>query len=68
MGKLILLFPLLLSVIISNAQQKYAREFIDSTISVIPDSLLRYLALKNNLSAKAVKQFLEQQKANPAYR
>ena len=68
MRKLILLFPLLLSVIISNAQKKYRCEFADSTISVIPDSLFRYLASKTQLSTKAIEQFLEQQRANPDYR
>ena len=68
MRKLILVFPLVLFAVYCNAQQNYKCEFVDSTISVIPDSLFRYLALKNNLSTKAIEQFLEQQRANPAYR
>ena len=52
----------------SGAQQKYKCEFVDSTISVIPDSVFRFLAFKNNLSAKAIDQFLEQQRADPAHR
>jgi len=68
MRKLILFFTLVLFAVYCNAQQKYICEFVDSTISVIPDSLFRHLALKNSLSAKAIERFLEQQRANPAYR
>ena len=55
-------------IISSNAQQKYRCEFFDSTITVIPESLFRDIASRNNLSSKQIKQFLEQQKARPAYR
>jgi len=65
MRKLILVFPLLLSVMISNAQKKYRCEFTEITTSAMPDSVFRHLAVKNNLSAKATEQFLEQQRANP---
>jgi len=65
MRKLILLFPLLLSVIISSAQKKYSCEFAEIVTSVMPDSVFRALALKNNVSAEAIEKFLEQQRANP---
>ena len=68
MRRLILLFPLLLSVIISNAQKKYRCEFAETITSVMPDSVFRNLASKNNLSAKEIEQFLEQQKANPDFK
>ena len=68
MRKLILLFPLLLSVIISNAQKKYRCEFAETITSVIPDSVFRNLASKSNLSAGAIEQFLKQQKANPDFK
>jgi hypothetical protein len=68
MRKLILLFPLLIFVVNSNAQQKYRCEFFDTTISIIPESLVRDFASQNNLSSKQIRQFLEQQKARPAYR
>ena len=68
MRKLILFFSLVFFIIYTDAQQKYRCEFVDSTISVIPDSLFRYLALKNSLSANAIEKFLEQQRANTAYR
>jgi hypothetical protein len=65
MRKLILFFPLVFFAIYSDAQQKYRCEFADTMISVIPDSLFRFLASKNNLSGKATEQFLEQQRTNP---
>ena len=68
MRKLILLFSLLLSVITSNAQKKYRCEFAETITSVMPDSVFRNLASKNNLSAKEIEQFLEQQKANPDFK
>ena len=68
MRKLILLLLVLIFVVNSNAQQKYRCEFFDTTISIIPKSLVRDIASKNNLSSKQIKQFLEQQKARPAYR
>jgi len=34
----------------------------------MPDSVFRNLASKNNLSAKEIEQFLEQQKANPDFK
>ena len=68
MRKLILLFPLLLNVIISNAQKKYRCEFAETITSVMPDSVFRNLASKNNLSAEEIEQFLEQQKANPDFK
>ena len=52
----------------SGAQQKYRCEFFDSTITIIPESIVRDIAWRNNLSSKKVKQFLEQQKERPAYR
>ena len=68
MRKLILSFPLLLSVITSNAQKKYRCEFAETITSVMPDSIFRDFASKNNLSAKEIEQFLEQQKANPDFK
>jgi hypothetical protein len=68
MRKLILLLPVLIFVVNSNAQQKYRCEFFDTTITIIPESLVRDIASKNNLSSKQIKQFLEEQKARPAYR
>ena len=68
MRKLILIFSLLLSVIISNAQKKYRCEFAETITSVMPDSVFRNLASKNNLSAEEIEQFLEQQKANPDFK
>ena len=68
MRKLILLFPLVFITIYSNAQQEYRCEFADTMISVIPDSLFRYLALKNNLSNKAIEKNLEQLRTNPPSR
>jgi len=68
MRKLIFLIPVLIFVVNSNAQQKYRCEFFDTTISIIPESLVRDIASKNNLSLKQTRQFLEQQKARPAYR
>jgi len=68
MRKLILVFPLVFFIVYSDAQQKYRCEFADTIISVIPDSLFRFLASKNNLSEEAIEQFLEQQRANPASR
>ena len=65
MRKLILLFPFLLNVSITNAQKKYRCEFAETITSVMPDSVFRNFASKNNLSAKEIEQFLEQQKANP---
>jgi len=68
MRKLILSFSLLLSVITSGAQKKYRCEFAETITSVMPDSVFRNLASKNNLSAKEIEQFLEQQKANPDFK
>ena len=68
MRKLFLLFPFLLSVSISNAQKKYRCEFAETITSAMPDSVFRNLASKNNLSAKEIEQFLEQQKANPDFK
>ena len=68
MRKLILSFSLLLSVITSGAQKKYRCEFAETITSVMPDSEFRNLASKNNLSAKEIEQFLEQQKANPDFK
>ena len=68
MRKLILLFLFLLDVSISNAQKKYRCEFAETITSVMPDSVFRNLASKNNLSAKEIEQFLEQQKANPDFK
>lgn len=68
MRKLIVFLSHVFFIINSNAQQKYRCEFFDSTITVIPESLVRDIAWRNNLSSKKVKQFLEQQKARPAYR
>ena len=68
MRKLILLFPLLLSVVISTAQKKYRCEFAETITSVMPDSVFRNLASKSNLSAEATEQFLKQQKANPDFK
>ena len=65
MRKLFLLFLFLLNVGISNAQKKYRCEFAETITSVMPDSVFRNLASKNNLSAKEIEQFLELQKANP---
>ena len=60
MRKLFLLFPFLLDVSISNAQKKYRCEFAETITSVMPDSVFRNYASKNNLSAKEIEQFLEQ--------
>jgi len=68
MRKLILLFSFLLSVVPSNAQKKYRCEFAETITSVMPDSVFRNLASKNNLSAKEIEEFLEQQKANPDFK
>lgn len=68
MKKLILFLLFVFLIIGSNAQQKYRCEFFDTTITVIPESLFRDIASRNNLSSKQIKQFLEQQKARPAYR
>jgi len=68
MRKLFLLFPFLLNVSISNAQKKYRCEFAETITSVMPDSVFRNYASKNNLSAKEIEQFLEQQKANPDFK
>ena len=68
MRKLIVLLLVLIFVVNSNAQQKYRCEFFDTTITIIPESLVRDIASRNNLSSKQIKQFLEQQKARPAYR
>ncbi len=68
MRKLILSFSLLLSVITSEAQKKYRCEFAETITSAMPDSVFRNLASKNNLSAKEIEQFLEQQKANPDFK
>jgi len=68
MRKLILLFPFLLNVSTSNAQKKYRCEFAETITSVMPDSVFRNLASKNNLSAKETEQFLDQQKANPDFK
>ena len=68
MRKLIVFLSLTFFIINSNAQQKYRCEFGDTTITIIPESLVRDIAWRNNLSSKKVKQFLEQQKARPAYR
>ena len=59
---------LVLGVMISNAQKKYRCEFAETITSVMPDSVFRNLASKNNLSAKEIEQFLEQQKANPDFK
>ena len=68
MRKLFLLFLFLLNVSVSNAQKKYRCEFAETITSVMPDSVFRNLASKNNLSAKEIEQFLEQQKANPDFK
>jgi hypothetical protein len=68
MRKLILLFSFLLSVVPSNAQKKYRCEFAEIITSVMPDSVFRNLASKNNLSAKEIEEFIEQQKANPDFK
>jgi hypothetical protein len=68
MRKLIFFLLFVFIIIGSNAQQKYRCEFFDTTISIIPESLVRDIAAKNNLSSKQIKQFLEQQKARPPYR
>ena len=68
MKKLFLLFLFLLNVSLSNAQKKYRCEFAETITSVMPDSVFRNLASKNNLSAKEIEQFLEQQKANPDFK
>ena len=68
MRKLILLFLFLVDVSISNAQKKYRCEFAETITSVMPDSVFRNLASKNNLSAKEIEQFIEQQKANPDFK
>lgn len=68
MRKLIVFLSLVFFIINSNAQQKYRCEFFDTTITVIPESLVRDIASRNNLSSKQIKQFLEQQKTRPAYR
>ena len=68
MIKLILFLLFVFLIIGSDAQQKYRCEFFDTTITVIPESLFRDIASRNNLSSKQIKQFLEQQKARPAYR
>jgi len=66
MRKLLLFFPLLFSAIFSCAQQKYRCTFRETTISVIPDSLFRFLAAKGtNLSPKEVEKFLEQHRSGP---
>jgi hypothetical protein len=65
MRKLFLLFTFLSNVSISNAQKKYRCEFAGTINSAMPDSVFRNLASKNNLSAKEIEKFLEQQKANP---
>lgn len=68
MRKLILFLSLVLFAVYCDAQQKYKCEYVDSTTSVVPDSTFRYLALKNNLSSKAIEHFLEHQRANPPHR
>ena len=68
MRKLIVFLSLVFFIINSNAQQKYKCEFADTTITIIPESLVRDIAWRNNLSSKKTKQFLEQQKERPAYR
>lgn len=68
MRNLILFLFFVFLIIGSNAQQKYRCEFFDTTITIIPESLFRDIASRNNLSSKQIKQFLEQQKARPAYR
>ena len=68
MIKLISFLLFVFLIIGSDAQQKYRCEFFDTTITVIPESLFRDIASRNNLSSKQIKQFLEQQKARPAYR
>lgn len=65
MRRLILLFPIILNVVISYSQSSYRCEFADTMISVIPDSLFRWLGSKNNLSHKAIEKILEQHKTNP---
>lgn len=65
MKKLILFFQLVFFTIYSDAQQKYRCVFADTMISVIPDSLFRSLASKNNLSNKAIEKILKQHRANP---
>lgn len=68
MRKLLVLFPFLLNVSISSAQKKFRCEFAETITSVMPDSVFRNLASKKNLSAEAIEQFLEQQKANPDFK
>ena len=65
MRKLILVLSLG-CIINSYAQQKYRCEFADTIKSVVPESLFRDLALKNNVPDKVIEQFLEQQRINPA--
>lgn len=65
MRKFILFFQLVFFTIYSDAQQKYRCVFADTMTSVIPESLFRSLASKNNLSNKAIEKILEQHRANP---
>jgi hypothetical protein len=66
MRKLILFFPFVLFTIYCNAQQKYRCAFRETTISVIPDSLFRFLAAKGtDLSPSAVERFLGQYRIDP---
>jgi hypothetical protein len=67
MRKLIILLPILIFVVNSNAQQKYRCEFFDTTNNYSGIISERY-RMRNNLSPKQIRQFLEQQKARPAYR
>ena len=64
MRKLSLFFLLLLFILGSDAQQKYRCVFSETILAVIPDSLFRYLALKNNFSEKKIEEILERQKTN----
>jgi hypothetical protein len=68
MRKLIIFLSLVFFIINSDAQQKYRCEFSDTTITIIPESVVRDIAWRNNLSSRKTKQFLEQQKERPAYR
>lgn len=66
MRKLILFLSLVFVIVISNAQENYRCEFADTIISVIPDSLFRSLALKNNFSEQQIEEILHKQRINPA--
>jgi len=66
MRKLILFLSLVFFISNLNAQENYRCEFADTIISVIPDSLFRALAFKNNFSEEQIEQILHKQRMNPA--